>query len=81
MSVCLAAKADGTRLKPMVVFKGGKQEVAKLKEEFQHHAIVATSANGWMNTELTKVWVDSSWSICIQLKAISLGFLRVSHGG
>ena len=24
VSVCLAAKADGTRLKPMVVFKGGK---------------------------------------------------------
>ena len=59
MSVCLAAKADGTRLKPMVVFRGGKREVAKLKEEFQHRAIVATSANGWMNTELTKVWVDS----------------------
>ena len=30
-----------------------------MKEEFQHRAIVATSANGWMNTELTKVWVDS----------------------
>ena len=59
VSVCLAAKAHGTRLKPMVVFKGGKREVAKLKEEFQHCAIVATSANGWMNTELTKVWVDS----------------------
>ena len=56
--VCLAAKADGTRLKPMVVFRG-KREVAKLKEEFQNRAIVATSANGWMNTELTKVWVDS----------------------
>ena len=57
VSVCLVAKADGTtcRLKPMVVFKGGKREVAKLKEEFQHRAIVATSAN----TELTKVWVDS----------------------
>lgn len=57
--VCLAAKADGTKLKPMVVFKGAKQEVAVLKQEFQHGAIVATSANGWMNTELTNVWVDS----------------------
>ena len=43
----------------MVVFKGGKREVAKLKQEFQHCAIVATSANGWMDPELTKVWVDS----------------------
>ena len=59
VSVCLAAKADGTKLKPMVVFKGGKREVAKLKQEFQHRAIVATSANGWMDAELTKVWVDS----------------------
>ena len=30
-----------------------------MKEEFRYRAIVATSANGWMNTELTKVWVDS----------------------
>lgn len=59
VSVCLAAKADGTKLKPMVVFKGGKPEVAVLKQEFQHRAVVATSANGWMDTELTKVWVDS----------------------
>ena len=28
VSVCLAAKADGTKLKPMVVFKGAKREVA-----------------------------------------------------
>ena len=27
-SVCLVAKADGTKLKPMVVFKGAKREVA-----------------------------------------------------
>ena len=59
VSVCLAAKADGTKLKPMVVFKGAKQEVAALKQEFQHRAVVASSANGWMDTELTKIWVDS----------------------
>ena len=32
VSVCLAAKADGTKLKPMVVFKGKKREVAALKQ-------------------------------------------------
>ena len=51
VSVCLAAKADGTKPKPMVVFKGGKREVAALKQEFQNRAVVATSANGWMDTE------------------------------
>ena len=43
----------------MVVFKGAKREVAALKQEFQHQAVVALSANGWMDTELTKMWVDS----------------------
>ena len=46
VSVCLAAKADRTKLKPMVVFKGGKRKVAALKQEFQNRAVVATSANG-----------------------------------
>ena len=59
VSVCLAAKADGTKLKPRVVFKGAKREVAALKQEFQHRAVAASSANGWMDTELTKIWVDS----------------------
>ena len=54
VSVCLAAKADGTKLKPMVVFKGEKREVAALSQEFKHKAVVATSDNAWMNTELTK---------------------------
>ncbi|PFX31267.1 Pogo transposable element with KRAB domain [Stylophora pistillata] len=59
VSVCLAAKADGRKLKPMVVLKGAKQEVAALKQKLQHRAVVASSANGWMDTEVTKIWVDS----------------------
>ena len=42
VSVCLAAKADGTKLKSVVVFKGAKREVAALKQEFQHRAAVAS---------------------------------------
>ena len=30
VSVCLAAKPDGTKLKPMIVFKGAKREVEAL---------------------------------------------------
>lgn len=59
VSVVLAAKADGTKLKPMVVFKGGKREVAALNQEFKGRAVVATSTNAWMNSELTQVWIDS----------------------
>ena len=59
VSVCLAAKADGTKLKPMVVLKGAKREVAALSQEFGHEAVVATSDNAWMNTELTQVWINS----------------------
>ena len=57
--VCLTAKAHGTKLKPAVVFKGAKRKVAALKQEFQHRAVIATSANAWMNTEITEVWVNS----------------------
>lgn len=59
VSVCLAAKADGTKPKPMVVFKGAKREVAALNQEFKHRTVIATSGNAWMDTELTHVWVNS----------------------
>ena len=59
VSVVLAAKADGTKLKPMVAIKGAKREVAALNQEFKGRAVVATSANAWMDSELTKVWINS----------------------
>ena len=59
VSVGLAAKADGTKLKPMVVFKGTKREVAALNQEFKGRAVVATSANVSMDSELTIVWINS----------------------
>ena len=59
VSVCLAARADGTKLKPMVVFKGAKRETTAMNKEFRRHAVVASSANAWMNTELTHVWIES----------------------
>ena len=58
MSVYLAAKAGGTKLKPMIVFKGAKREVAALHQEFKSQAYIASSSNAWMNTELTNQWVN-----------------------
>lgn len=45
VSVCLAAKVDVTKLKPMVV--GAKRESAALNEGFKRGAVVATSVDGW----------------------------------
>ena len=58
VSVCLTAKADGTKMKPFIVFKGAKREVAKLNDEFRGRCLVASSENGWMNTPLTMEWIQ-----------------------
>ena len=52
VSVCLAVR-DGTKLKPFVVFRGAKREVAARNGEFKNKCVVATSTNAWMNEELT----------------------------
>ena len=57
VSVCLAAKADGTKLPPFIVFKGAKREVAALDKEFKG-CHIASSPNAWMNTELTHEWIN-----------------------
>lgn len=55
-TIVLAAKADGTKLKPFVVFKNAKREVKRL-EEGTSNAIIRSSNNGWMNQELTTDWL------------------------
>ena len=49
----LAAKSDGTKLKPIIVFKGAKREVEQLQKEYKNKCFIATSTNGWMDTDLT----------------------------
>ena len=53
VSVCLTARADWTKLKPFIVFKGAKREVETLNQEFRGKCILASFENGWMNTPLT----------------------------
>ena len=57
--MCLTAKANGVKMKPMIVFKGGKREVTRLREEFKQQAVIATSENGWMDSTLMHEWVES----------------------
>ena len=40
VTVCLAAKADGTKLKPFNVFTDGKRECATLNEQFLDKCII-----------------------------------------
>ena len=55
--VCLAAKGDGTKLKPFIVFPGAKRESKALNDEFKTKCVLASSINGWKNEELTVSWV------------------------
>ena len=57
-TVVLAAMADGSKLKPYVVFKGVRA-VPELTTT--RGVVVALSRNGWMNEELTKDWVKRAW--------------------
>ena len=52
----LAAKADWTKLKPFVVFKGGVREV-KVMQNISG-VVVASSKNGWMNDDVTADWLQ-----------------------
>ena len=49
VSICLTTKADGTKLKPFIVFQGAEREVTARNEEFKNQCVVRSSSNGWMN--------------------------------
>ena len=57
VSVCLAAKANGTKLKLFVVFRAAKRESKSLDEEFKSRCLGKSSGNAWMNEELTTIWI------------------------
>ena len=58
VSICLTKKANGTRLKPFIVFKGDKRESKDLHDKFHRQCSVASSADGWMNEELKLQWCN-----------------------
>ncbi|XP_044043446.1 uncharacterized protein LOC122871912 [Siniperca chuatsi] len=58
LTVVLAAKADGTKLKPYIVFRGAAGE-AKAPQQQISSAVISTSVNGWMNDALTADWLQS----------------------
>ena len=57
ITVCLAAKADGTKLRPYIVIPGKKVP----RELEQMKSVVVASPNGWMNETLTLDWINRVW--------------------
>ena len=58
VSVCLAAKLDGTKLQPFIAFGAAKRELKSLHDECKRQCSVASSSNAWMNEESTLRWCD-----------------------
>ena len=54
--VFLTGKADCSKCKPFIVFRGTERESKFLHKEFKRKSLVATSTNGRMNEELTFRW-------------------------
>ena len=74
-------KADGTRLKPFIVFKGTKRESKALHDKFYRQGSVASLlTSGWMKNwycvGITKFWVNFPFqNVCylgILMKSILL---------
>ena len=74
-TVCLSAMADGSKLKPYVVFKG-KRQIPELQKV--PGVVVALSSNGWMNEDLTKDWLGHTefWVTIACLGCIQVSFDR-----
>ena len=51
----ISTKSDGTKLKPIMA----KREVKQLQKEYKNKCFIATSTNGWMDTDLTLSWVNT----------------------
>lgn len=58
LTVVLAAKADCTKLKPFIVFRGAAGEVKALQQQTSR-AVIASSVNGCMNDALIADWLQS----------------------
>ena len=55
--VCLLGSQGGWD--KIIVFNGAVMETKVLSQEFKGQAVIASSPNGWMDTDLTHVWVDN----------------------
>lgn len=57
VTVVLACCGDGSKIKPMVIFK--RKNVPKINN--QHGVVVSAQQKGWMDSEQMKVWIEKAW--------------------
>ena len=73
-TVVLACLADGTKLKPMVIFK----RKTLPKENFPPGVLVHCHPKGWMDEAGMKLWVEKVWWSSEKEKSPCLGLLPSS---
>ena len=71
----------GKKLKPFIVFKGGKRDVKRMNEERQlsGKCVICTSANGWMNESLTEEWIQYVVGHLVSSEPSCLGHIQMPH--
>ena len=57
VTVVLACCGDGSKIKPIVIFK--RKNVPKINN--QHRVVVLAQQKGWMDSEQMKVWIEKAW--------------------
>ena len=57
VTVVLACCGDGSKLKPMVIFK--RKTIPKINNK--HGVVVSAQEKGWMDSEQMKVWIEKAW--------------------
>ena len=55
--VVLACAGDGTKLKPMVIFK--RKTLPKINNK--HSVVVSAQQKGWMDADQMKIWIEKVW--------------------
>ena len=56
-TVVLACAEDGSKLKPLIIFKRKTMRTIQNK----HGVIVAVQEKGWIDCEIMKIWIEKVW--------------------
>ena len=57
LTVVLACAGDGSKLKPLVIFK--RKTMPKIQNK--HGVVVTVQEKGWMDSETMKIWIEKVW--------------------